>query len=245
MSPKKSTNPLVIILAIALLIILPCVVGIFFIVNMAKQGMKMVADTVLPAAACAMNFEAARDAALDYAKEHDGKLPSAEKWQAEIEPYFRKLIKSKLAGENGPKEVLGTKIEMSPWPEKGAWDCRVGTDEKGTELRHGVALNADLAGKPIAGLKDKTVILFFETETVKESQTLPYTPKTKSSGPLIMGEHRDWLVIPVEGKGTLDIKTKKGTNISFSTGDDEPEKDTKAKDPDTKGSKDSSAPSGN
>ena len=90
-----------------------------------------------PIAGCAINFEAARDAVLDYAKDHGGRLPKAETWQDDVRQY----VKKHLAKAEEIPDFINAKT-MKP---DGEWGCYVNSSRS-----TGMAFNIELSGKLLA-----------------------------------------------------------------------------------------------
>jgi hypothetical protein len=143
--------------------------------------------------ACAMAFENVRDATLDYAKDHKGKLPPAEKWMDEVRPYYQKEL-DRMPDKDGTK-VIGI------MPATGAWSC-----DNGEGGRTGIAFNKALSGKKVDDIKNpETTYLIFETPTASENLTMAYEDQSKESSPKIFNEARGWFKAPVKG----DVDTGK------------------------------------
>lgn len=153
-------------------------------------------NTVFPVVTCAIGFELVRDGIKEYAKEHDGKLPNAETWQDDVRPYYKASLKKDTA-EFGPFEP------MSP---EGAWGCKVEGDQY-----TGMAFNSDLSGKKLAEIEDKErTVLIFEIEKATTNAHEPYKARPRTTSPKMMGEHRGWVEVPVEGE-LEGIEVKSGT----------------------------------
>lgn len=192
--PDGGNRALKILLVVLVFVGIPCIVGVFFLMNLFKKGLQVMNETLMPVASCAANIESARDAMLAYAKDHNGFLPKADRWQEEIRPYYEK----EFAARGSQKvDVLGQRFELKPFPKEGAWYC-----ETGTENNTGIAFNAKIAGAKLADVKDpRSTALLFEIEKPRLNAVEEYAPKPKSSAPKMFGESRDWMVVYVEGEG--------------------------------------------
>lgn len=161
-------------------ILIPCA----GIVAVGAFGFNWFKNTIGPLASCAIGFEQVRDSLVEYAEEHDGKFPQAEVWQDEVRPIYARRIKENRA-EYGP---------FTPMDPDGEWGCK--TEKAMT----GLAFNSDLGGKKLDDIKDhRTTILIFEIEAAKRNAHEPYRRRSKADSPKIMGEHRGWMDMPIEG----------------------------------------------
>ncbi len=186
-------------------IMIPCI----GIIAVGYFGFNMVKQNLGPFVGCAMSYEAVRDGVIDYTKDHDGKLPSAETWQDDVKPYYKKVI-AKNRDEYGP---------FKPIDADGEWGCKTSESDM-----TGMAFNSNLSGKKIDDIKDpESTILIFEIEKAMHNAHAPYKLRSKSSSPLFFGKPRGWLEWPIRGdnKGDFDfsesngqvkIRTKMGTS---------------------------------
>ncbi len=162
-------------------------------------------NKVMPMAGCFINFEAARQGLVTYAKEHDGNLPKKENWQRDLKPYVQKYL---------GKEDLGPVKAFDP--NAAEWYCE--TDGR----RTGIAYNSEIAGKKLADIKDPYMtIAFFEIENPRANAAEVYKRKENSTSPKIFGEPRGWIAITLEGdvqgmkkrsSGGIRIDTDTGTS---------------------------------
>jgi len=197
-APKSNTGKIVLI--VCLVIGIPCLallgVCTYF-------GFKVVREA-FPVAGCGISMEFMREAAQDYAHEHDGKLPPAATWQADLKPYLKKAISANKE-DLGPIKIVN--------PDSSIWVC---ADHDTTKT--GISYNSEVAGKVASELADPmSVVLFFETEKAGSNLTAKYQPLPKESSPKIMGKHRGWMTVPVEG----DVRGfDKSSGTSFDIGKD-------------------------
>lgn len=215
---KSSSNKaLKIMIVLLIFVVVPCVGLGFFVFKIGKEAIGVVAKTLGPTMSCAANFEMVRDATVEYAKANGDKLPAADNWQAQIEPFYRKL------SANPPKEfkemeIMG--IKFTPFEKGGEWKCG-GASGAGT----GIAFNRDLAGKILSSVKDpgKTIV-FFEVEKPGKNLATKFEILPNSKAPEIFGnERRDWITIPIIGGNALkevsakfESSTKSGAKVSVS-----------------------------
>lgn len=215
--PGQGSNntALKIVLVVLFFVIVPCGVLGYFAMQLGKSALTAMSDTFMPVASCAMNFEFSRDAALDYAKDHKGILPSAAHWADEIEPYYRKLAAKNMSKS---AEVLGTKFEFKAFPKEGVWTC----DNGPKQAKTGIAMNVQLAGKKLSEITDpKGTILFFETTEPKRNDAQEFVAKSKSSAPKVFGsESRDWITVPIVGESNFELNSKKGARVRFDAGNE-------------------------
>lgn len=182
--PQRKDRTGLIILFIILGLIGFCVIGV---IALGFFGFSMAKKVGGPMIGCAINFEAARESIMEYAKEHEGKLPNAATWMDDVRPYIAKHLK---------KDAEATKLfDAKVMSENGDWGCE-GENSKMT----GMAFNADLSGKLLTDVKDPfNTILIFEIEAPKKNANEVYQPRPKSTSPTIMGENRGWINVPMEG----------------------------------------------
>jgi hypothetical protein len=177
---KKSNTGLIIAIvigAVALMCIVPIVIAGFAMFGVYKSAK--------PTIECFAAFDHVRQAIKDYAKDNDGKLPSAATWEDDIRPYFKKVAESDR-GEMGPFNAM--KVE-------GPWGC-----EGQNKSRTGMAFNIDLSGKKLGDIKDpRSTVLVFEVEQPGRNLHEKYKPRPKETSPKILGEYRGWVKVRVEG----------------------------------------------
>lgn len=191
---KKNNTPLILVIifvAFACVCVLPAVL----LYNVGKFALK----EGLPMAQCGIAFEHVREALEEYAKEHDGTLPKAATWQDDVRPYYRKIAE-KAKDELGPIEPMGADEP---------WGC---TQESGMT---GIAFNEALGGKKLADIKDpEGTPLIFEVEKPSPNAHEAFKRRDRATGPMIMNEHRDWIVVNV--KGSQSIKAGRGGSAKIS-----------------------------
>lgn len=162
-----------------------CVIG--FIV-LGFLGFNFFKKNIGPMAGCMVSFQVTRDAVIEYAKSHDGKLPNAATWQDDVKEILRRRI----------KEVADQPVFETISPD-GDWGCKYG-DNKMT----GIAFNADLSGKALNDVQNAwSTPLIFEIEAPRKNANEKFTQRPVSTSPTLMGEHRGWVVANVEGEVDL------------------------------------------
>lgn len=180
---KKNNTPLILVvifLAFACVCVLPAVL----LFNVGKFAMK----EGIPMAQCGIAFEHVREAIEEYAKEHEGTLPNAETWQDDVRPYYRKIAEKK-------KDELGP---IEPMDANGPWGC---TQESGNT---GIAYNSALSGKKLADIKDPAgTPLIFEIEKPSPNAHEEFKQRDRATGPIILNEHRDWIVVNIKGSNPI------------------------------------------
>lgn len=188
--PKRSNSAIWIIVIVVLCVVIPCggliALGFF--------GFNWFGRTLGPMASCMLLYEGVRHSVEAYSDEHDGKLPNAATWQDDVRPYYAKW-REKSAKEAGP---------FAPPTSDAEWGCTI--EGKKT----GIAFNSELSGKKWDDIeKKRTTILLYEVETVLKNANGPYKERSEKSSPTLMGEHRGWIEIPVEGSmDDIKIGTK-------------------------------------
>lgn len=177
---------LFIILGLALF----CVIGF---VALGFFGLSFAKRVAGPIAGCVISFEAAREGILEYAKDHDGRLPKAETWQDDIRSYVSKHLKQ----EQEAQDMIGAKTMKLD----GDWGCYV-SDTKMT----GMAYNSELSGMLLTEVKDPySTALIFEIDAPRRNAAEKYQPRADAGSPTIMGESRGWIRVNLEGE--IDINT--------------------------------------
>lgn len=183
MAQKKKSPVGMILMILALVFLLVCGLGGFALYQFFSGAVKMGTSVI----SCSLNFELAQKAALAYAKENGDKLPTADKWQEQIAPYYTKLKSSVLAKNPEFKDMPFFNFE--PNDIKEPLDCSFG------EPTTGVTFNSDLSGKKLADIKEpETTPLFFETETIAINSAAAFKERAANTGPKIMGSARNWLI---------------------------------------------------
>lgn len=172
----------------------------------------MVSESIMPTASCAMNFEFVQQATMQYVGANAGKLPSGEHWQADIETYYRKLS-AKMGKER--VEVMGTVLELVPFPKDGQWAC------KHSDVTTGIAMNKAIAGKKMADIADKSVAMFFETEKPGKNLVMDFVSPPTTKAPKMMGKPREWLRVNLDGTGNVKTVTQ-NNNFKIDAGKSAP-----------------------
>ena len=176
--PKKSNTGLIIGLILGGIAV--CCIGGVALVGF--FGFRFFKDTIAPMAECVIGYQAVSDSLDAYAKDHDGKLPSAARWQDELMPYVEKEL-SKIKQEGAPFKV------MDP---RGEWSCTSGT------RKTGMAFNTEVDGKKLQDAKKDDTVVVFEVDNVARNYSEKFVAKEKATSPKIMGEARGWLKIKAE-----------------------------------------------
>jgi hypothetical protein len=151
---KKNNTVVIVLVALALAALCCCGVlggGAWF--GMSKVG---------PLAKCGISMETIHEAIMDYAEANQGKLPNAATWQDDVKPFYVEALKRDKSSENpfgtlSPDEVWGCEADGGPT---------------------GIAFNADLSGKKLDDLKDKSdVVILFEAPGKKQNLSMKYDLK--------------------------------------------------------------------
>lgn len=184
-SPRKNKTPMILaIVFIALACV--CLIPGYFLFKLGAVAVK----EGLPMAQCGIAFEDVRNALKEYAAEHDGMLPKAETWQDDVRPYYAKVV-DKHGDDLGP---------IKPMEADSVWGCTTSLGKTG------IAFNRALSGKKLADIKDpKSTVLIFETTKASTNVNEEYTKREQSTGPKIMGEHRDWMVMFIDGEPDFKV----------------------------------------
>jgi hypothetical protein len=162
-------------------------------------------------ASCTVMFEMSQKAALAYAKEHNGLLPDASKWEQEIAPYYERLY-NKMADEVKGVWILQDSLPPAPGSDlQCKWNGRVTA----------IAMNQALSGAKLAAIKEPTkTVLFFETDRTGKNLAMKYVPMPKSTAPKLLNEERDWIVYYIDGnKNPLDSSSSSSKSIEITTDD--------------------------
>lgn len=188
-------------LVIALLLLAFCAIGAVI----AFVFMKGVWGQVSSTAGCVGTFELSHTAAIAYSKEHGGRLPSADKWQAEIKPYYDRLYTKMSKEFEDVSAFKGFLPSRSDEVLQCKWEGRV----------TGIAYNAAVAGKLLKDFKEPTkTVMFFETDESAKSLTRLYKEMPKAQAPKIMYNDREWIVYYLEGNKD-PFKTSGSTTTTF------------------------------
>lgn len=177
-----------------------CLTGIFFSVVKIQQGVA----AMRPVAGCMLEATALRDALVNYANRHQGRLPSGETWTSDIREEFLRRRTELISLDltlRGQKDLKWS-------PDAGPWGC----DNKGR--LQAFQFNADLAGSDLNSIKNpqKTVLVFETPNTT--NQTLKYERRGDRTQPEVLGQLRDWIVIPVVGRMQDIVGTGQGSPAS-------------------------------
>ena len=158
---------------------------------------------------CMLNAELAHTALVDYAKDHDGKLPDAENWQADVESYYMAAYEDQI-GDIQDEDVPGFVQDMFQPAEPGrALTCKFG------DVETGFAFNSDYAGAVLDDIEDPdSAVLLFETATVAYNQAGAFDGY-EDDPPEIMGDQRDWIIMYAEGNN--DMFSSSGGNVRISS----------------------------
>jgi len=206
-APKKSNTSKLILLAV-LLVCVPCVVLIGGGLFAFRKGVTMLNEQVIPMASCVENHTLLRDAAKEWAKNHGGKLPAGENWQATIIEDYKKLYMKEFSGSN--KEVFGLKFDIKEGTADKPFECA-----NPNNVITGIAYNKAIAGMKLDDIKDQDkTMMFFEIEKPELNAVKDYVELPKSTSPTIMGEHRDWMRMPIVGDIVFDQKFRRQTERS-------------------------------
>jgi len=150
-------------------------------------------------ASCAITSEAARDGILAYAKNNNDTLPNAATWQNDIASYYEEKRATRIKElESGPGFVK----DMIPPAATEAFICASG------QPITAFFFNADLSGKKLADIKDKTTtVLLFEKAVTAPNPGLNLSDKfvkqDPKTAPKMMGQTREWITVPVEGESSF------------------------------------------
>jgi hypothetical protein len=179
---KKKNNTVLIIFAILGALLLCCGLPIGVIGFYGMKGLR----GAMQIGGCVANVNMMKQALHDYAKDHDGKLPSAKNWQADLGKY---LVSS--------KDMEGAPIKF--WKAGGEWSC----EDSG--VKTGFMFNEALSEKKVADVTkaNPDAIAIFETKTVAFNQSGPFVKLPYAESPKMMGElldeRRGWLLIDADG----------------------------------------------
>lgn len=195
-------------LIIVLLLLAFCAIGAVIFGFFMKGVWGQVSST----AGCMATFEITHDAAIAYSKEHNGQLPSADKWQQEIKPYYERLY-NKMESEFKDASMLkGFLPARSDDVLQCKWEGRV----------TGIAYNSAVAGKKVSDFKEPTkTVMFFETDESAKNLTRPFKEMPKTKAPKIMYNDRDWIVYFIDGNNDPFESSSGSTKTSFELSPDD------------------------
>lgn len=180
---KKKTSTTTIVLIVLGICAVCCVLGVlgtagagFFAFKKAKNF-----------ASCSVGATEVGHAVVQYADDHNGKLPDAKTWQDEVKPYF-----AKLAAKGSQKVSF-----LNSMDPNGVWGCK---DETGTGMT-GFAFDSDLSGKKLDDIQDKQdTVMIFETSKTGINLAEPYKELPRQDSPKIMNSPRGWILINANGR---------------------------------------------
>lgn len=150
-------------------------------------------------AGCGFSIDAVSKGMLQYAREHDGKLPNAATWQTDIAPMVDQQMAA-IKKKSGPFKVIEA---------NGEWGCF-----ENDVLASGFAFNSDLSGKKLTDIKDSKTVMIFEVSKPGRNQTMPYKPLDLNASPKILGNPRGWYTSDITGRSELIGKNGTRTTIS-------------------------------
>ena len=201
MPPQKpKTNGIVILFAVLGVLLVCCGLP----VGLLGYGGFKVFKGATSIGACFINTRTLAQALEDYEKAHDGKLPNAKTWQADLSPYFKPKDKLK----NGPITI---------WKPNGEWSCEEGN------VKTGFAFNSDLSEKVASDVvkNNPEAVAIFETTTVAFNQSSSYKPLPFVQSPKVFSdfsnEHRGWLLVTPDA--VLAVLKKSGKIDKVRDGD--------------------------
>lgn len=175
---------------------------------MTYRGIEDGVRAMRPVTACSTEATALRDALNTFASRNGGKLPSSATWKADVrEEFIRRRDELKRLDVNlrnlGPDSGIH-------WSEaEGQWGCRIGNG-----ALQAFCFNSELAGKQVSDIvePEKTVMVFETPYT--ENRAEPFKRRIDRTGPLVMGQLRDWIIIPVVGSMKNLVGTGDGSPAS-------------------------------
>ena len=202
-----------VIIAVLALCMITCGVGAFFL--------KGAVDAIMPVGGCLVTGDMAAKSALAYAIEHDGRLPSAETWQDDIQPYYERLYSKVEPQLDDIPKVLNFKVSL---PGE-LFECEF-KDGPNT----GFAFNAALSGVLVEDIESPhTVILVFETLEYGYNANGDPSTRPEDHPVLMLGKERPWIDIYATGQGDPLQSDNEDFNINYSIedalSDPEPEPD--------------------
>lgn len=144
-------------------------------------------NQVMPLAGCAIGFEAIDDSLKTYVREHNGKLPPADKWQDELRPYVKKEL-VRLRENSGP-------FDMKVMDPEKPWGCSAGDGQPET----GIAFNDEVAGKKIDDVSEATPIVFEVTDKPAANLHMKYVKQDVDKARKLMGQSLGWGILTKRG----------------------------------------------
>jgi hypothetical protein len=148
-----------------------------------------------------MAYQMMPSAIEQYAKEHDGKLPMADKWNDTVRPYYSKITKNRK--ELGPMKIMDANSE---------WGCQEASGKTG------MVFNSEVAGKKLDDIADKSTVLLFESTKTGKNLAEKYVPLPFDKSPLAFDtkDHRGWIIVTVARQ--MYFLDKDGKRIASSSG---------------------------
>ena len=197
-APRRKSNTTTVIFVILGVCALCCILCVVFIAGAGWFAFKRSRATI----ACAIGFGEASEALRAYTDDHGGKLPTAERWQDELRPYF---VKQQKKDEDQGVKMFGT------FEADGMWTCK---DESGQGPGTGIAFNSDLSGEKLSDIKNKdTTMVLFEVPKTGMNLNMPYVELNRAESPKVFGKPRGWFYIDADLQvGGTD---KNNTNVRF------------------------------
>lgn len=177
-----------------------CLLGVFFSVKQLQKGV----EEMRPVSACMVEGTALRDALIKYANRNGGRLPSTTTWTQDAKDEFLRRRKELIALDVSLRGKEGV-----PWSDDdGPWGCHNGSRIQAFQY------NADLAGTELKAIKNpqKTVLIFETPDTTNGAKK--YERRGDRTQPQVLGQLRDWLVMPISGKMQDLVGTGQGSPAS-------------------------------
>jgi hypothetical protein len=199
--PKRKNNTVVILLAVLGGLLICCGLPMGIVGYFGFKGFK----GAMQIGGCVANVNMMKQALRDYSAAHDGKLPSAKNWQAEIGKY---LVATKDM-DSAP---------MTFWKAGGEWSC----EDNG--IKTGFMFNQALSEKKVSDAikADPDAIAIFETKSVAFNQSGPIVKLPFAESPKVFGEFTDkrrgWLLVDAQGANVYTYNVK-GKRVPFTIDD--------------------------
>jgi hypothetical protein len=179
--------------------------GCILLVGMGAWFGMMGINMVKPLVGCEVTFEALHESIKEYAEEHKGKLPSAEKWQDEMKPYLAKNLGAQVKKVN--EEGVGWIMKVMDVEKD--WGCYYPNSEKMT----GIAFNSALSGKKVDDIESKsTTVILFEIKSPQKNATQKFERLNPDESPKIGDDARGWYEVTWEGSSSTG-----NVNMNFGT----------------------------
>lgn len=172
---KPKNNTLLIVLIIFVVLFLCCGGLIFFGGFVGMTAWRETKGLIH----CSAAFQDLHEVVEQYALEHEGKLPPADRWQSELEPYYE-----------ARREEYSEMPLLQAMPKGQPWGCY---DAKG-KPESGIVYNIEVAEQTFETLPGDKVLFFEVPPPPQMNQSLPYTPPAQPA-PTILGQKRKWLYI--------------------------------------------------